>query len=75
MKVFELLNFNCEILSKMDGAGIRTTDHKLDGMYKKYCEMRDNGQKVTYIVALLSEQYSMSERSIYSALDRLGRDV
>lgn len=75
MKVFEILRFNCDILLKLDKVGIRTTDYRLDGMYAKYCQMRDSGQKVTYIVACLSDEYGMSERSVYNALERLGREV
>lgn len=36
--------------------------------------MRSNGNKMTYIVAALSEKYSVSERKVYSIIDRLGKD-
>lgn len=36
--------------------------------------MRDTGNKMTYIVAMLSDKYDVSERQVYSIIDRLGKD-
>ena len=74
MKVFELINFNRELLKRLQEAGIRLDDARYVDLYSDYLTMHRNGDKVSYIVAALSEKYAMSERKVYGLLKRFQSD-
>jgi hypothetical protein len=70
MTLFEILSFNKEIISKLLKAGVKPDDYHYINLYNDYMRMLNQGEKVTYIVATLSERYSVSERKIYSIIRR-----
>jgi hypothetical protein len=74
MKVIELVSFNKELLSKIKDAGIRLDDYMYTDLYNEFNTMRNNGEKVTYIVAVLAEKYNISERKVYYLIRRLNSD-
>ena len=74
MKIFELINFNRELLKKLQEAGIRLEDARYVDLYTDYVDMHCNGDKVSYIVAVLSEKYAVSERKVYGLLKRFQSD-
>jgi hypothetical protein len=74
MKVIELVSFNKELLGKIRDAGIRLDDYTYIDLYDEYQAMRRNGEKISYIVAVLSEKYDISERKIYYLIKRLNSD-
>lgn len=74
MKIYEIIAFNREILDRFDRIGIRSTDHKHLSLYTDYLAMKARREKMTYIVAVLSERYGLSERKIYAVIARLGKD-
>lgn len=74
MKVFELINFNRELLKKLQDAGIRLDDVRYINLYSDYVDMYQQGEKVSYIVATLSEKYAVSERKVYGLLKRFQSD-
>ena len=71
MKVIEILNFNRELLKKLQDAGIRLEDCHYIDLYADYMELLGHGEKVSYIVAVLSDKYLVSERKVYSLIKRL----
>ena len=54
--------------------GVKVNDCEYVDLYNDYLQMRNTGDKTTYIVAVLSDKYSVSERQVYSIIDRLGKD-
>lgn len=74
MKVFELVNFNRELLKRLQEAGIRLDDARYIDLYSDYVSMIGHGEKVVYIVAVLSEKYEVSERKIYDLVKRFQSD-
>lgn len=74
MKVFELINFNRELLKKFVEAGIRLDDIRYIDLYFDYANMYRLGEKVSYIVAVLAEKYDVSERKVYALLKRFQSD-
>jgi hypothetical protein len=64
MKVIEILNFNRELLKRLQAAGIRLEDARYIDLYADYTRLLDQGEKVSYAVAVLSEKYSVSERGL-----------
>lgn len=71
----ELLKINRKSVEMMSKSGIRMDDHKFVPMYEKYQEMRSNGDKVSYIVAMLAEAYKVSESSVKRIIRRLSSEV
>lgn len=74
MKVIELLNFNRELLKKLQAAGIRLEDARYIDLYMDYVRLLNQGDKVSYVVAVLSQKYSVSERKVYALVKRFQSD-
>lgn len=74
MKVIELLNFNRELLKKLQAAGIRLEDARYIDLYMDYMRLLNQGEKVSYVVAVLSEKYCVSERKVYALVKRFQSD-
>lgn len=69
MKVIEILNFNRELLKRLQAEDARYID-----LYADYTRLLDQGEKVSYAVAVLSEKYSVSERKVYALVKRFQSD-
>lgn len=74
MIAFELLNINRGLLSCMKEAGLRLDDVGYVDMYSDFVRMKAEGDKVSYIVAVLADRYCVSERTVYQYVKRLGAD-
>lgn len=74
MKVIEILNFNRELLKKLQEAGIRLDDARYIDLYSDYIRLVGQGYKVSYIVAVLADKYSVSERKVYGLIKRFQSD-
>lgn len=70
MKIFEILNFHRELLTRLYASGVRLEDARYIDMYADYARMLADGNKVSYIVVVLSEKYGISERKVYSLIKR-----
>lgn len=74
MKVIELLKLNRQMLGVCRDVGICPDDVRFIELYNDYCSMLSMGDKVSYIVAVLSARYNVSERKVYSLLKRYKSD-
>lgn len=74
MKVYEVINFNRELLEKLGAAGIRLQDARYAGLYEDYDRMVRQGEKASYAVAVLAERYKVCERKAWDLIKRLGGD-
>ena len=74
MTLFEILNFNRELLKRPISLGFKPDDCRYLELYRDYVQMRGRGDKVTYIVSVLSERYCVSERKIYSVIKHMETD-
>lgn len=74
MKIIEVLKFNRELIKKLKIAGIRLEDEEFVDLYTDYTTLLNRGEKVSYIVALLSERYAVSERKVYMLIKRFKSD-
>ena len=70
MTTFDVICFNRELINRMNNLGIRLNDTRYIELYKEYCRMLGNDEKVTYIVRLLSEKYGVPERNVYKIIKR-----
>lgn len=75
MKVIEIINFNRELLKKLQEAGVRLEDVQYVELYSEYMYRTSQGEKVSYVVAVLSEKYSVSERTFMPWLSGFGVTV
>ena len=73
MTIYEILSFNKELLQRLFNAGIKTSDCLYVDLFNDYTRMRAAGEKTTYIVAVLSDKYALSERKVYGIIKRLHR--
>lgn len=74
MKVIEILKLNKGLLNVFQNMGIRVDDVRYIDLYNDYKSMLDDGEKVSYIVAFLSDRYNVSERKVYALIKRLQSD-
>lgn len=68
MKIIDIIKFNRELLFRLYSLGIRMQDIKYVDLYTDYMQMSKDKEKKTYIVAALSEKYSVSERKVYDLI-------
>lgn len=74
MKIIEVLKFNRELIKRLKIAGIRSEDEEFVDLYTDYTTLLNRGEKVSYIVARLSEKYAVSERKVYMLIKRFQSD-
>lgn len=74
MKVIEILKLNRELLKICRNIGIRVDDVQYIELYNDYNRLLADGEKVSYIVAVLAERYAVSERKVYTLIKRLRAD-
>ena len=55
MKVIEILNFNRELLKRLQAAGIRLEDARYIDLYADYTRLLDQGEKNSYTVFCLKK--------------------
>ncbi len=74
MTVYEALKLCGGVIEELENQGINPSDHKYVELFEDYRNALKRGEKVSYIVAVLAERYSVSERNIYGIVKRLGND-
>lgn len=74
MKVIEVLEFNWELIKRLKLTGIRLEDADYIDLYTEYKQLTEQGEKVSYVVAHLAEEYAISERKVYSLIKRFRSD-
>jgi len=75
MTVFEILKFNKELINRLNMLGIKPDDCRYIELYSEYERMKKKGEKVTYIVRVLSLKYYISERKVYELIKRFGKTL
>lgn len=54
--------------------GVKPTDRRYLRLFEEWLEAKRRGEKVTYVVACLADKYGVSERTVYSVVERLESD-
>lgn len=75
MRVADFVKINTETMKLLSNFDIKTSDFKYNDLFADYERMAKRRYKVSYIVASLSEKYSVSETSIYRLLRRFKRTI
>ena len=74
MTLIELLIKYKATIKILREAGVRWGDEGFINLYLEYVTLLNQGEKVSYIVAKLSDQYSVSERKVYDLIKRFKND-
>jgi len=74
MKIIEIVKINRELLKNLHTAGVRMEDAEYINLYTDYHKLKENGEKVSYIVAVLADRYDISERTVYSLVKRFSSE-
>jgi hypothetical protein len=74
MTLFEILNFNKEVIDRLISVGFKPEDCRFVPLYAEYQKMHVQGEKVTYIVSTLSDRYRVCERKVYSIIKKFETD-
>lgn len=74
MTIFEVLNFNRELLEKLRRVGVRLEDAAYIDLFVEFNNMVGAGDKVSYAVAVLADRYNVSERKVYSLIRHFRND-
>lgn len=73
--IADLLALNERYFHLLNENGVRIEDVQYLDMYRDYKRLSADGLKQTYIVAYLSEEYDIPERTIYRVIARLSKAV
>ena len=65
------MKLNRELLNICRTAGISLEDVRYIELYNEYSRLLAEGEKITYIVAALSDKYGVCERTVYDLIRRL----
>ena len=74
MIIAEVVKFHQELLKYLHKMGVRMEDAEYVNLFSDYCRLRRKGEKVSYIVAVLSDKYSVSERKVYGLIKHFQTD-
>lgn len=75
MKVVEFLKICREFLKLMSILDLKRDDYKHIELYEEYAIMRGEGEKVDYILYVLSSRYKLSESTIKRIVKRFSKEV
>lgn len=73
MTLFEALKFNREPLEMPIRMGVKQDDVRYIDLYSEFKEMKNRGEKTTYVVLYLANKYSVCERKVYDVIKRFGK--
>lgn len=75
MKVFEAVCLCRPLLESLERNGVDMSDIEYLDIYLEYRRRKDEGEKVTYIMSVLSEANKVSERTLYRAFSVFNREL
>ena len=71
MTKYELLKATASVCELLDRNGVSPADYKYIAMVEDYQRMRAEGQKYSFVVYYLSQQYEVNEATVYRIVKRL----
>lgn len=75
MKVYEAVCLCRPLLESLDRNGVDMEDLAYLDIYLEYRRRKEEGEKVTYIIGVLSEANKVSERTLYRAFSVFNREL
>lgn len=71
MRIIDLVEFNRELLQRMNDAGIRLEDYKYCDLYRDYLQLSDTMKSRKAVILTLAERHHISDRQVYNILHHL----
>ena len=75
MRRIDLVEFNKELLQKLNEAGIRLEDYKYCDLYCDYLKLSETKSTRKAVILTLAERHHISDRQVYNILHRLEMTV
>lgn len=74
MKVVEIIRLSKGILEALQNSCIKIDDIRYLQMYDEYVSLINERHKKSYVVALLSDKYKVSERQVYYVIQKFSKE-
>lgn len=75
MRRIDLVEFNKELLQKLNEAGIRLDDYKYCDLYRDYLKLSEAMKSRKAVILTLAERHHISDRQVYNILKHLEMSV
>ena len=75
MRIIDLVEFNRELLQRMNEAGIRLEDYKYCDLYRNYLQLSETMMSRKAVILTLAERHHISDRQVYNILKHLEMSV
>jgi len=75
MRIIDLVEFNRELLQRMNEAGIRLEDYKYCDLYRDYLKLSETMSTRKAVILTLAERHHISDRQVYNILKHLEMSV
>lgn len=75
MRRIDLVEFNKELLQRLNEAGIRLEDYKYCDLYRDYLKLSETMGSRKEVILSLAQKHGISDRQVYNILNRLERSV
>jgi len=75
MRIIDLVEFNRELLQRMNEAGIRLEDYKYCDLYRDYLQLSETMKSRKAVILTLAERHCVSDRQVYNILKHLEMTV
>ena len=75
MRIIDLVEFNRELLQRMNEAGIRLEDYKYCDLYRNYLQLSETMMSRKAVILTLAERHHISGRQVYNILKHLEMSV
>lgn len=75
MRIVDLVEFNRELLQRMNEAGIRLEDYKYCDLYRDYLKLSETMNTRKEVILTLAERHHISDRQVYNILKHLEMSV
>lgn len=75
MTMYDLIRMNSFLLEVLVSNGGKAKDVQHLAMFREYLRMEKEGHKPMYIVAFLSDEYGVSESTVYRVVARFKKEL
>ena len=75
MKRIDLIEFNKELLQKLNKAGISLEDYRYCDLYKDYLKLSETMGTRKEVILTLAQRHHITDRQVYNILKRLEESV
>ena len=75
MTVFDLIKVYEGPINVLNDANVNLSDVRYIKLFNEYLRMKKEGHKPTYIVALLLDEYSVGQATVYRIIEKFSKPV